>query len=107
LPDARVAATIREMEVAAAFTVWLTFGAWLFLSTVRAPVLFSRVAIGLCGAELLAVAIWSFGTEQCTTRPCAALPEAARTAAALDIPALTGLSFALALLSALRASRAC
>jgi hypothetical protein len=107
LPDAWILATIRGMEVAAAFTVWLTFGAWLFLPTVRAPAMFSRVAIGLCAAELLAVAIWCFGTEECTARPCAPVPETARMAAALDIPALTGLSFVLALLSALRASRAC
>lgn len=89
-----------------AFTVWLTFGAWLFMPTVHAPALFGRVAIGLCGAELLAVATWSFGTEQCTARPCAALPEAARTAAALDIPALTGVALVLAALWARRAARA-
>ncbi|WP_028060506.1 hypothetical protein [Candidatus Solirubrobacter pratensis] len=100
-------ATIVRMEVAAAFTVWLTFGAWLFLPTVDAPAVFSRIAISLCGAELLAVAIWSFGTEQCATRPCAPVPEAARMAAALDIPGLTGFAFLLAAICALRAARAC
>jgi hypothetical protein len=95
------------MEVAAAFTVWLTFGAWLFLPTVQAPQLFSRVALSLCGAELLAVATWSFGTEDCRARPCAAVPEAARKAASLDIPALTAFAFVLATVCALRARRAC
>ena len=84
------------MEVAAAFTVWLTFGGWLFLGTVPAPAAFGRTALALCGAELLAVLIWSVGTENCDMRPCAAVPEAARTAAALDIPALTGVALALA-----------
>jgi hypothetical protein len=95
------------MEVTVAFTIWLSFGTWLFLPTVHAPAFFSRVAISLCGAELLAVAIWSFGSQSCATRPCAPLPETARTAAALDIPALTGLGLALAALYALRAARAC
>ncbi len=95
------------MEVAAAITVYLTFGIWLFLPTVHAPAFFSRVSIGLCGSELVAVAVWSFGSERCVQRPCAPLPEAARSAAALDIPTLTGLGIALALAYAVRAARAC
>jgi hypothetical protein len=95
------------MEVAAAFTVWLTFGAWLFLPTVRAPRAFSRVAISLCAAELLACAIWTFGTEECVARPCGAVPEAARTAAAVDIPVLTGWAFVLGAVYAVRRARAC
>jgi hypothetical protein len=95
------------MEVAAAFTVWLTFGAWLFLATVPAPRFFSRLALTLCAAELLACAIWTFGTVECTARPCAAFPEAARTAASVDIPALTVWSIVLAAIYAVRRSRAC
>jgi hypothetical protein len=93
------------MEIAVAITVWLSFGAWLFLPTVHAPLFFERVAISLCGAEMLAAAIWSFGSEGCVARPCAPVPEAARTAATLDIPALTGLGLVLAALYAVRAAR--
>jgi hypothetical protein len=94
------------VEVAAAFTVWLSFGAWLFFPTVRAPAFFGRVAISLCAAEMLAVAIWCFGTEGCQQRPCALVPETARTAAALDIPVLTGLGLTLAAAYGLRVARA-
>ena len=53
------------MELAAAVTVWITFSAWLFLPTVDAPARFSRIALWLCGAELLAAAIWSYGSAGC------------------------------------------
>jgi hypothetical protein len=92
------------MEVAATLTVWLSFGAWLFLQTLRAPRAFGRVAIALCGAELLACAIWSFGSETCATRPCAPLPETARTAAALDIPTLTAIALVLGAIYGVRAA---
>jgi hypothetical protein len=80
------------MELAAALTVWITFAAWLILPTVDAPARFSRIAIWLCGAELVAAAIWSYGSEGCNQRPCAPLAETARAAAALDIPFLTGVA---------------
>jgi hypothetical protein len=92
------------MEVAAAFTVWITFGGWLFLGVVSAPRVFSRIALGLCAAELLAAATWSFGTEDCLQRPCAPIPEAAREAAALDIPLLTGVALVLGILFAFRSA---
>jgi hypothetical protein len=94
------------MEVAATFTIWLSFGTWLFLPTVEAPAIFSRVALSLCGGELLAVAVWSFGAEGCDARPCAPVPETARTAAALDIPALTAVAIVLGAVYGLRAARA-
>jgi hypothetical protein len=90
------------MELAAAFTVWITFGAWLFLPTVNAPARFSRIALSLCGAELLAAAIWSYGSEGCHTRPCAPVAEVARSAAAVDIPVLTGVALVLGWAYAMR-----
>jgi hypothetical protein len=90
------------VELAAALTVWITFGAWLFLPTVNAPARFSRIALSLCGAELVAAAIWSYGSEGCVQRPCAPLAETARTAAALDIPCLTGVALALGWAYAMR-----
>src|SRR5690349_15163389 len=92
------------MEVAAAFTVWITFGGWLFLGVVRAPRVFSRIALTLCGCELAATAIWSYGTQTCLQRPCAAIPEAAREAAALDIPLLTGVALVLGIVYAFRSA---
>jgi hypothetical protein len=93
------------VELAAAFTVWITFSAWLFLPTVDAPARFSRVALWLCGAELLAAATWSYGSEGCAERPCAPLAEAARSAAALDIPSLTGVAIVLGWAYAMRRTR--
>jgi len=90
------------MEVAAAFTVWITFGGWLFLGVVDAPRVFSRIALTLCAAELLAAAVWSYGSERCLQRPCAPVPEAAREAAALDIPMLTAVALVLGIVYAFR-----
>jgi hypothetical protein len=93
------------MELTTALTVWITFGAWLFLPTVNAPARFSQIALSLCGAELVAAAIWSYGSEGCIQRPCAPLAETARTAAALDIPFLTGVALVLGLAYGMRRAR--
>src|SRR3954451_1541261 len=93
------------MELATAFTVWITFSAWLFLPTVDAPARFSRIALWLCGGELLAAAIWTYGSDGCDQRPCAPTIEAARTAAALDIPFLTGVAVVLGWAYAMRRVR--
>ena len=93
------------MELAASLTVWITFGAWLVLPTLDAPARFSRIALWLCGSELLAAAIWSYGSDGCHRRPCAPAAEAARTAAALDIPCLTGVAVVLGLAYAMRRAR--
>jgi hypothetical protein len=92
------------MEVAAAFTVWITFGGWLFLGVVEAPRSFGRIALTLCAAELAAAAIWSYGSETCLQRPCAAVPELAREAAALDIPILTVVALVLGIVYAFRSA---
>jgi hypothetical protein len=94
------------MSLAVVFQVWASFGAWLFMPTVKAPPSFGRAAISLCGLELLATAIWSFGSESCVQRPCGVLPETARTAAALDIPTLTAIGLALAAIYGFRRARA-
>jgi hypothetical protein len=94
------------VELASALTVWMTFGAWLILPTLNAPARFSRIALWLCAAELLAAATWSYGSAGCHERPCAPLAEAARTAAALDIPSLTGVAIVLGWAYAMRCARA-
>src|SRR4051794_20988348 len=93
------------MELAAALTVWITFAAWLILPTVDAPARFSRIAIRLCGAEFVAAAIWSYGSQGCDERPCAPLAETARAAAARDIPFLTGVALVLGWAYAIRRTR--
>ena len=93
------------MELATAATVWMTFSVWLFLPTVNAPARFSRIALWLCGAELLAAAIWTYGSEGCHERPCAPLAETARSAAAFDIPFLTGVAMVLGWAYAMRRAR--
>jgi hypothetical protein len=93
------------MELAAGLTVWITFGAWLFLATVNAPARFSQIALSLCGAELVAAAMWTYGSEGCHQRPCAPAAEAARTAAALDIPVLTCVALVLGCAYAVRQTR--
>jgi|tagenome__1003787_1003787.scaffolds.fasta_scaffold19851059_1 hypothetical protein len=95
----------RSMELATALTVWITFGAWLILPTVNAPARFSRIALWLCATELLAAATWSYGSAGCYERPCAPVAEAARTAAALDIPCLTGVAMVLGWAYAMRRVR--
>jgi hypothetical protein len=87
-----------------ALTLLMSFGAFLFFPTVNAPPVFARVAISLCAAEFLAVMVWAAGSE-CIVWGCTALARAARTAAALDIPALTALMFLLAAAYGLRIAR--
>jgi hypothetical protein len=93
------------MELAVAATVYITFGAWLFLPTVDAPARFSRIALWLCGAELIAAAAWSYGSAGCQHRPCAPAAEAARAAAALDIPCLTCVAVVLGCAYGMRQAR--
>jgi hypothetical protein len=93
------------MEVAAAFTVWACFSSFLLFPLLGVPQRLARIAVSLLCAELLACGIWSFGTESCVQRPCGALAETARTAASIDVPALTGAMIALAVAYGLRAAR--
>ena len=74
------------------------------LSTVNAPPLFSRVAIGLCAAEFLAVIVWRAGGLH---RPglLDSVARGTRPPPALDIPALTLLMFVLATAYGLRVAR--
>jgi hypothetical protein len=93
------------MEVAIVLTVWLTFGAFLFCGVISAPPLFGRTAISLCAAEFVATLAWSAFGENCTRQFCSAMSSTARSAAGLDIPVLTGVTFALALIYWVRYAR--
>jgi hypothetical protein len=92
------------VELTIALTLLLSFGSFLFFPTVNAPAIFGHVAITLCAAELLAVVVWVAGRE-CIVPGCPAASQAARTAAAVDIPALTGLMLVLAAVHGVRVTR--
>ena len=63
------------------------------------------MAIGLCAAEFIAVLVWRAGSDVHRRRAAATLASAARTAARLDIPALTVLMLVLAAAYGLRVAR--
>ena len=92
------------MELSVAFTLWISFGAFLFFPTVKAPSLFARTAIALCAAELLACLLWTAG-KTCVVPGCSTMGAAARTAASVDIPALTALMLVLSAAYGLRAAK--
>jgi hypothetical protein len=80
------------VELAAAATIWGMFACFLIFPHLGLPSVFHRTAMALLGAELLALMVWSYGSEG---EPAA---EAGRSAAAIDIPLL---SLALVVLSVL------
>ena len=61
-----------------------------------------RTAMTLLVAELVALALWSYGSEDCLQRPCGAIAETGRTAAAIDVPLLSFGLVALAFVSGVR-----
>jgi hypothetical protein len=92
------------VELSVAATIWISFGAFLFFPTVNAPALFARTAVALCGAELLACVLWTAG-KTCIAPGCPAMGAVARTAASVDIPALTALMLVLAAAYGLRVAK--
>jgi hypothetical protein len=78
------------VEIAAAATIWGMFGCFLVFPHLGLPAVFHRTAMALLAAEILALMWWSYGGE------AGPGPDAARSAAAIDIPLL---SLALVVLS--------
>jgi hypothetical protein len=78
------------VELAIAFTLWLSFGAFLTLPHVGAPPVFAKMAIGLCASELVAAIAWSAGRDACSPGDCSPLVDAAGNAAGLQIPVAFG-----------------
>jgi hypothetical protein len=74
---------MRIVEIAAAATIWAMFGCFLIFPHLGLPAVFHRTAMALLAAELLALMVWSYGGE---SGPAA---DAARSAAAIDIPLLS------------------
>lgn len=93
------------MEVTAAVTLWICFSGFLIFPVLGAPRLLGRASASLLSAELLALLIWSYGSQGCTQRPCGAVAETARTAAAQDVPGLTAALVVLAVAYGIRVAR--
>jgi hypothetical protein len=74
---------MRIVELAAAATIWGMFACFLLFPHLGLPAVFHRTAMALLVAELLALMLWSYGSEG---EPAA---EAGRSAAAIDIPLLS------------------
>lgn len=90
------------MEVTATLTIWAMFSCFLLFPRLGLPPLMHRTAMALLAAELVALAMWSYGSEGCVERPCSGIAEAGRTAAALDVPLLSAALVLLAVFSGVR-----
>jgi hypothetical protein len=77
------------VELTATATIWAMFSCFLLFPLLGLPLLLRRSAMVLLAAELVALAMWSYGSEGCDERPCSAVAEIGRMAAALDIPLLS------------------
>ena len=78
------------------------FSCFLLLPRLGFPPLMHRTAAALLAAELVALALWSYGSEECIRRPCSAAAEAGRTAASFDVPLLALGLISLAIISGVR-----
>jgi hypothetical protein len=96
---------MRPVEIVATATIWSMFSCFLLFPRLGLPVLLQRTAATLLAAELLALMIWSYGSEDCLRRPCGPAAEAGRSAAAIDIPLLALALIVLAVAIGVRAWR--
>jgi hypothetical protein len=90
------------VEIVVAATLWTMFSCVLIFPMLGMPVHMQRAATTLLTAEFVALLVWTFGSDECTERPCAPLAEAGRTAAALDVPVLALVVIALAIIRGVR-----
>ena len=95
----------RSVEVTATATLWAMFACYLLFPRLGLPALMHRTAMALLVAELVSLAIWSYGSEGCLERPCGPAAEVGRTAAAVDVPLLSAGLVALAVVRGLRVWR--
>lgn len=90
------------MELVAAATLYGLFSAWLLFPVFGVPRVLTTSAAVLVWLEFLAVLTWGYTREDCARGSCSALAEAARTALAVDLPALSIAVVALAVAHAVR-----
>jgi hypothetical protein len=91
------------VELVIGATLWLSFIAFLLFPELGAPPAFSRMAIGLCGSELLAACAWGWGRD--CGDSCSPLIAAGSSAAELQIPLLTAAMFLAAIFCGVQATR--
>jgi hypothetical protein len=77
------------VEVTATATLWSMFACFLLFPLMGFQPLMHRTAMTLLTAELVALGMWSYGSEGCVERPCAPVAEVGRTAASIDVPLLS------------------
>jgi hypothetical protein len=90
------------VEIVVLATLWSMFSCLLLFPLLGMPVHLYRAATTLLAAELVAMLVWTFGSEECTERPCAPLAEAGRTVASVDVPLLSLTVVALAIIRGVR-----
>ena len=93
------------MEIVASATIWGLFSCWLLFPRLGLPAMLQRAAMTLLAAELLALGMWSYGSEDCVARPCAPVAELGRSAASFDVPLLAAALVALAVIRGVRVLR--
>jgi hypothetical protein len=93
------------VEITATATIWIMFSCFLLFPRLGLPAVLHRTAATLLVAELVALAMWSYGSEGCLRRPCAPVAEAGRSAAAIDIPLLALALLVLTVMIGVRAWR--
>jgi hypothetical protein len=72
----------------AAITLWAMFSLYLIVPIAGLPDVIARIAAILGTAELVALLMWSYGSEDCSDSTCAPIAQAAGIAARADIPLL-------------------
>ena len=97
--------TIPCVLLITAATLWILFSIWLLFPYLAVPRMLTSAAATLLGLEFVAVTVYGFATEDCTRRPCSAVSEATRSAAGVDLPALTAVVVTLAVAHAIRRRR--
>jgi hypothetical protein len=90
------------VEVTATATIWSMFACFLLFPRMGFKPLMHQTAMALLVAELVALGLWSYGSEDCLQRPCAPVAEVGRTAASIDVPLLSLGLVAVALVNGVR-----
>ena len=93
------------MELVAAATLYGLFSAWLLFPRFGVPRIITSSTALLVWADFLAVLTWGFTREDCARGSCSPLAEAAATAVAVDLPALSIAVVALAVAHGVRRHR--
>ena len=93
------------MEVVAAATLYGLFSAWLLFPYFGVRRMLITSAAALTWVEFVAVLAWGLTREDCAAGSCSALGEAASSAVAWDLPALSIAVVALAVADAVRGHR--